>query len=80
MRISVAVTPNAKRPQVTRIDDANYKAKVDARAVEGRANERLVELLAEHFGVPKRGVRILRGLGNKSKVVEVDFPRSRAGS
>jgi len=73
MRINVTVTPNAKVPMVTRIDGASYKVKVDARALEGRANERLVELLAKHFGVPERAVRIVRGDRARSKVVEIDI-------
>ena len=73
MRIGVTVTPNARSPLVTRVDDANYKVRVDARAVEGKANERLVELLAEHFGVPKSHVRIMRGLGSRKKIVDVEL-------
>ena len=71
-RINVRVAPNAKSPLVVRIDDENYKVKVDARAVEGRANGRLVELLAEHFGVPKSHVSIIRGALGRNKIVEVD--------
>jgi uncharacterized protein len=71
VRISVTVTPNAKRPMVVRVDSANYKVKVDARASEGRANERLVELLAEHFDVPKSRVRIVSGALGRKKTVEI---------
>jgi hypothetical protein len=71
MRINVKVTPNAKRPMVLRIDDGNYRVKVDARAVEGKANDRLTELLAEHFGVSRSRVRIIRGVGSRNKVIEV---------
>ena len=71
MRIGVTVVPNSKRPAVFRIDDANYRVKVDARAVEGRANERLVELLSEHFGVPKSRVTIVAGARGRRKTVEV---------
>jgi uncharacterized protein len=71
MRINVRVTPNARSPLVLRVDDLNYKVRVDARAVEGRANERLVELLAEHFSIPKSRVRIVKGGAGRNKIVEL---------
>jgi uncharacterized protein len=73
MQITVKVTPNAKSPSIVRADDGSYKVRVDARAVEGRANKRLIELLAEHFGVSKHGVRILRGENSRNKVIEIDL-------
>jgi uncharacterized protein (TIGR00251 family) len=71
MRINVRVKPNAGVFGVLKIDENNYEAKVDASPIDGRANERLVELLAEYFGVPESRVRILRGLKSRNKIVEV---------
>lgn len=71
MRINVVITPNAKVPAVVRLDENAYKIKVDAPATEGRANRRLVEILAGHFGVPKSHVRVLKGFKNRNKVVEI---------
>lgn len=70
-RINVRVTPNAKAPLVVRIDDLDYRVKVDARAEGGRANARLVELLAAHFGVPKSRVSIARGALGRDKIVDI---------
>jgi hypothetical protein len=71
MRINVSVTPNAKVPELVKIDDQNYRAKVNARASEGKANLRLVEMLASHFGVSKSHVQIVRGLKSREKVVDI---------
>ena len=71
MKINVRVTPNAKVPAVVKVDDVTYNVKVNARAVKGRANERLIEILAEHFGRRKSEIRILKGLNGRDKVVEV---------
>lgn len=73
MQINVTVTPNAKVPLVVRTGEGSYRVKVDARALKGRANGRLIELLAEHFGVPKRDVIIVRGLGSRNKIIEIDL-------
>jgi hypothetical protein len=71
MRISVTVTPNAKAPSVVGLGGSSYKVKVNAPASEGKANARLVEILAEHFNTSKSRIRILQGLNSRSKVVEI---------
>ena len=49
-----------------------WKLKVRARAIEGRANEAVRELIAERLGVPKGRVRITRGASSRGKTIEVD--------
>ncbi len=71
MRINIKVTPNAKVPELVKLDDLNYRVKVNARASEGKANLRLVEMLADYFDVPKSHVLILHGLNSREKVVEI---------
>jgi uncharacterized protein (TIGR00251 family) len=71
MIINVKATPNAKKPSVLDIGNGSYAVKVNAPALEGKANERLVELLADHFGVAKSHVRILKGAGSRNKTVEI---------
>ncbi len=73
MRINVMVTANAKAPAVVKVDEDNYKVRVNAPAIEGRANGCLIEILAEHFGVPKSHIRILRGLNGRKKLVDVEL-------
>jgi len=43
------------------------------RAVDGKSNAALVEILAAHFGVSKSRVDILRGHTSRTKVVRVDI-------
>jgi len=71
MEIKVTATPNAKFPAVVKINESNYKVKVNARAAEGKANARLVEILAEYFNVSKSHIRILKGANSRNKVVEI---------
>ncbi len=70
MLVKVRVTPNAKRARVLQEDDGLH-VWVDAPAVEGKANRRLVEILAKHFGVRKSEIRIVRGEKGRKKVIEV---------
>jgi len=71
MRFSVTVKPRARHAKLLR-DGSHLTVWVDAPPVDGRANERLVELIAEALGVPRRAVRIQTGHAGRKKLVEVD--------
>jgi hypothetical protein len=72
MRISVTVKPNSRVEGVVRTGEGEFAVRVSAPPVEGKANERVVELLARHFGVPKGRVSIARGAGGRKKIVDID--------
>ncbi len=71
MLIKVHVTPNAREISVTKVDESAFEVRVDERAVHGRANKKLVEIMAEHLGVPKSRVLIVRGAKTRDKIIEV---------
>jgi len=71
MIIQVKVSPNSKRVEVTKIDENNFKVRVDAKAEEGKANRRLIEILSDYFDVAESSVSILKGLKSRNKIVEV---------
>jgi hypothetical protein len=72
MKISINVIPNSKTSEVIKIDESNYKVRVDAPASEGKANKLLIEILAEHFNVSKSSIKILKGYKNRNKIVSID--------
>jgi hypothetical protein len=47
------------------------KVKVQAPATEGKANEALLEFLADRLGVPVRQLEILSGAKSRDKLVEI---------
>jgi uncharacterized protein len=71
-RISVRVSPGAARTELVGRHGDGWKARVAAPPERGRANEALVELLANALAVPRSSVRVASGLAAKTKVVEVD--------
>lgn len=71
MKISVTVTPNSKKEEVVQISEREFRVKVSAPPKEGRANERLYELLADYFHVPKSLIFIVSGHASRKKVVEI---------
>jgi uncharacterized protein (TIGR00251 family) len=70
MQIQVKVKPNSRTEEVSQESDS-FIVRVKEPPREGKANQAVIKLLAEHFGVPKSQVRILRGFSSRNKVVEV---------
>jgi hypothetical protein len=69
--IAVTVKPNAKEPAITRISESEYRVSVNAAPVGGKANQALIVLLADHFGVPKSSIEILRGHSARKKLIRI---------
>jgi uncharacterized protein (TIGR00251 family) len=71
VKIWVAVKPQSKTAEVKKISDGEYSVSVRAPAREGKANEAVIQILAEYFDVPKSSVRILRGQAARRKLMEI---------
>jgi uncharacterized protein (TIGR00251 family) len=68
---AVRVQPRASKNEVAGLMDGALKIRLQAPAVEDRANEALCEFLAEILKRPKSAVRILAGDRGRTKRVEV---------
>jgi len=71
VKISVRVKPNSRVEGVVTSDDGVVTVRVAAPPAEGKANERLISLLAAHFNVPKSRISIKRGASGRKKIVEI---------
>lgn len=71
MKIAVQVKPNARQQSVTVREDGVYVVQVSVPPTEGKANERLIEILSKHFHRPKKAIAILRGAHGRHKIVEI---------
>lgn len=71
-RIAVRVHPGARRDAlVERLSNGEWKVSVSAPPEGGRANEAVVELLAELLGVKRRQLTVTRGAASRAKTIEV---------
>ena len=70
--LELKTIPNAPRDQVAGWLGDALKVKVHAPALDGRANEALLEFLAAELGLPKRAVTLVRGDKSRHKVVRLD--------
>jgi len=76
MLIRVYVTPNAREARGVKVSDDYFEVRVDEMAVGGRANKRLLEILAEHFKVQRSRISILKGTKTRDKLVQVILERA----
>ncbi len=49
----------------------HFSAFVKSPPVEGKANEELINLIADYFKIPKSKVKIISGLNARNKIIEV---------
>lgn len=70
MLLTVRVVPNAKKERLLE-EEGRVKVYLNAPPVEGKANDALIDFLAEHYKVRRSAVRIVRGETSRTKVVEI---------
>jgi len=70
--LELHVQPGASRTEFAGKHGERIKVRLGARAVDGKANEALIDFLARHYGVPRRNVRIISGLKSRQKRVQID--------
>ena len=70
-RLPVIVAPKASRNAVIGEYQGSIKIALTAAPTDGKANQALIEFLAEKLKLPKRNISILRGTTNKRKLVEI---------
>jgi uncharacterized protein (TIGR00251 family) len=72
MKLQLKVVPKASRDRVVGWVGERLKVQVTAAPERGKANEAVVEVLAEALGLPRHHVRIVAGATSPLKTVEID--------
>ena len=70
--IRVYVIPNAKVDKVVGEHSGAIKIKLQAAAVEGKANTALRRFLAEKLSIPQRAIVAERGERSRNKAIRID--------
>lgn len=71
MYIRVVVQPSAKKELFQKTGDCRFSVSVKEKAERNMANERVCELVARHFGVPRSAVRIVNGHQSPTKLLDI---------
>ena len=70
MKVKIRVVPRAKKEKIIE-ENGVLKVYVNDPALEGKANKRVVEMLAEFYNIKKYNVTIVKGELQRDKIVEI---------
>jgi uncharacterized protein (TIGR00251 family) len=76
MEYRIKVIANSKKEGVTELSDGRLEVRVDAPRKEGRANERVCEIVADYLHVSADSVAITKGHDRSSKVIRIKTPHN----
>lgn len=76
MRLSLKVVPKSSRDRIVGWVGDRLKVQVTAAPERGKANDAVIDVLAEGLGVPRSALRIVSGETSPLKTVEVDADES----
>lgn len=71
LSLHVHAQPGARRTEVAGLHGDAIRIRVAAAPIEDRANEALVEFLAQRFGVSRRDVTLVSGAKSRQKRFEI---------
>jgi uncharacterized protein (TIGR00251 family) len=75
VRVNARIKPGSRKgPLVVTADDGTLELFVRAPAVDGKANKAAIDLLAQHYGVPRSAVRLVAGAAARHKHFDIDHP------
>ncbi|PIN88982.1 hypothetical protein COU60_04885 [Candidatus Pacearchaeota archaeon CG10_big_fil_rev_8_21_14_0_10_34_76] len=70
MIIKVKVIPSSSYEKLEKISEGGYVAHLKEKAEDGKANRKLINLLAKEFGVDWRAIKI-KNPKSRNKIVEI---------
>lgn len=71
-RLTVKVIPKSSSSEVISCEDDQLKVRLNAVPEKGEANEKLIEVLAAYFKIPKSKISIIRGHKSRTKIVQLE--------
>lgn len=72
--LDVSVVPNAKRTALDGFHDGALRVRLNAPPVDGKANQALVDWLADQLRCSKRSISLLRGQTSRRKQLSIALP------
>lgn len=70
MILHLKVKPNQRFDKIEQIPEG-WQVRLHAPAVDGKANEHLIQYLAKTLKLPKSAIELKKGLTNKFKTLEI---------
>ena len=70
-RVRLRVSPGSRKTELAGRHGDGWKVRVSAPPEDGRANDAVLDLLAERVSLPRRALTIVSGQKSRDKVVEM---------
>jgi len=71
LKINIIAHPNAKKTKIETDMFGALHVYVDAPALEGKANKKIITTLAQHFNKKNNQVILIKGNKSKNKIFEI---------
>ena len=71
MKLRVRVIPNARRTEISGTREGELILRLNAPAIEGKANKAAVEFIANSLGIPRSRVALIAGEKSRHKIFEI---------
>lgn len=72
--VVILVKPNAKQVRIVRVAQNRYEVALNVPPKDGKANKKIIKVLAEYFSVPPSMVRITSGFASRNKRIRIIGP------
>jgi len=80
LTIEIAARPGSSRRGIVRAGQGGLTVAVHAAPDKGKANDELIETLAEAVEVPRSAVTIVRGASSRKKTIRITTAQPRAAA
>ena len=72
IRFSAVIQPRSTQNEILGVHNNSLKIRLTSPPVDGAANKTCIKFLAKSLGVSPSKIRIVAGLNNKNKIIEID--------
>ncbi len=73
MFIKVKVFPNSKKEEIIKKGSDRFEVKVKEKPIEGKANEKVFEILSDYFNVSRSKIKLIKGFKGRNKIFEISL-------
>jgi uncharacterized protein (TIGR00251 family) len=71
MRIYLKVITRSSQQKVEKVSEGDYKIWINSVPEKGKANQEIINILANYFGVSKSEVAIIGGKTSSKKIIDI---------
>lgn len=72
MIIKVKAKPSSRKREILKINEDSFEVSLREKAEDNKANIELIKLLSNHFEVPNKNIKILKGMTSRHKIIQIE--------